>query len=232
MNSNSPIIVTGIPRSGTSIIAGTFVKCGAFGGIMTGKRGLYENDEIRDKVVKPYLTDTGVDKLGQYPLPDTGSMLIPRNWEERIAGIIKQQGYPGGNWLYKDSRASLIWPVFHYAFPNAKWVLVRRKTGDIIQSCVKTAYMSAFKKEEGWRKVGAENEEQAWLWWIHEYEKRFVEMIEAGINVKVIWPERMVYGDYGQLYETMDWLGLNWNKEIFNFVEPLLWTSRKKERGL
>ena len=55
MKEFSPIFVTGAARSGSGMIAGTFVKCGAFGGVMSNKRGMYENDHIRDKIVKPYL---------------------------------------------------------------------------------------------------------------------------------------------------------------------------------
>ena len=232
MIEQAPIFVTGAARSGSGMIAGVFVKCGAFGGVMTNKRGLYENDAIRDTIVKPYLTEVGVDTMGQFPLLDTQSMLIPRYWRTAVENVIIQEGYQRGPWMYKDARIGLTWPIWHYAFPNAKWVLVRRRTGDIIQSCVKTAYMEAFKKSENQKAVKVDSEEEGWKWWVHENEKRFVEMINEGVNVKVIWPERMVHGDYQQLYETLDWLGLKWTSDILNFIDPLLWTSRNKERRI
>ncbi len=40
----------------------------------------------------------------------------------------------------------------------------------------------------------------------------------------------MVQGDYQQMYETLDWLGLPWNKEVIDWIDPLLWVSRQKER--
>ena len=229
MIEQDPILVTGAARSGSGIAAGSFVKCGAFGGRMTNKRGLYENDKVRDLLVKPYLQDAGVDPLGQYPLLNTTNMLIPRHWRSQVQGIMEEEGYEGGSWMYKDSRIGLMWPVWHYAFPNAKWVLVRRRTGDIIESCTKTAYMSMFKDASIRQIVGVENEEAGWLWWIHEYEKRWVEMMNEGVNIRVFWPERMVYGDYSQLFEILDWLGLHWSSEIINFIDSSLWTSRKKE---
>ena len=54
-------------------------------------------------------------------------------------------------------------------------------------------------------------------------------MIEAGVNCKIVWPERMVRGDYYQMYEAMDWVGLPWNTKVLSVVDPLLWNSRKKE---
>jgi len=55
-------------------------------------------------------------------------------------------------------------------------------------------------------------------------------MVTEGLNCKVIWPHRMVTGDYSQLYETIDWLGLKWNDKALNFIHPLLWGNKQKER--
>jgi hypothetical protein len=73
--------------------------------------------------------------------------------------------------------------------------------------------------------------EEGWLEWVHEYEKRFVEMIQAGVNCKIIWPERMINGNLQQLYEVIEWLGLTWKKEALNHINPLLWGLDKKERS-
>jgi hypothetical protein len=229
---SSPIFVTGVLRSGSSMIAGVLNKCGAFGGNMavlkSNERGMYENIRIRDTIIKPYLLRMGADADGQYPLPE--NLDIPENWKKEVENIIKSEGYQSGAWMYKDSRIALTWKIWHYAFPNAKWVIVRRRTGDIIQSCVKTGFMKAFKNEDNRLSIKASTEEEGWLWLVHEYEKRFVEMMTEGVNCKIIWPERMVYGDYKQLYELMDWLRLSWTPEIFDYIDPLLETSRKKER--
>jgi len=76
------------------------------------------------------------------------------------------------------------------------------------------------------------NERDGWIWWVHQHEKRFIEMMESeeGVNVKVIWPHRMVNGDYTQIKDMIDWLGLKWNTEILNFVDPLLWHARNKQK--
>jgi hypothetical protein len=132
--------------------------------------------------------------------------------------------------MYKSSRASLLWPIWNHTFPNAKWVIVRRRTGDIIESCVKTGYMTAFKDPHIQAKTGVTCEEDGWLWMVHQYEDKFVEMIENGVNCKQVWPERMVSGDYRQMYETLDWVGLPWKTQVLTLADELLNTSRKKER--
>lgn len=225
-----PIIITGIPRSGSSMIAGVINRCGAFGGEMSGYKGVNENDAIKEILEKPYLASIWADEMGQYPLPDKNKISIPLAWKDMVDDIFERQGYSGGEWFYKSSRACLLWRIWDDAYPKAKWLIVRRRTGDIIESCKKTGYMKAFKNEKHCKAVKAKTEDEGWLWFVHEYEKRFVEMITEGVDHRIIYPERLVYNDYSQLYEALDWLGLKWKHEIFNYIDPLLETSRKKEK--
>jgi hypothetical protein len=67
-----PILITGCARSGTSMTAGIVHICGAFGGRMSGptpnnRKGMFENEEVRNQIVKPYLSSIGADPLGQKP---------------------------------------------------------------------------------------------------------------------------------------------------------------------
>ena len=87
--------------------------------------------------------------------------------------------------------------------------------------------MKAFRDRNNQVAVGASDVIEGWKWWVHQYEQRFVEMITEGLNCKVIWPERMVYGDYQQIMETVDWLGLKWKSEVLAWIDPKLWKSRK-----
>jgi len=139
------------------------------------------------------------------------------------------QGYKDGPWMYKGAKMCQHWPVWNYAFPDAKWIIVRRKTPDIINSCMRTGFMRAFVNQSNQRYVGAKNEQEGWLWWVHQHEERFVEMVKTGLNVKWIWPERMIDGDYSQIKEMLEWLGLEWDQDVVDFIEPKLWKSRQKK---
>jgi hypothetical protein len=219
-----PILITGIARSGTSMVAGIINICGAFGGAtahanLNNQKGMFENTHIRERVVKPYFREVGADPLGQDPLPDTDCISIPSNWRERVESVFEEQGYKDGVWFYKGAKMTLMWPVWDYAFPNAKWVVVRRKSTDIVDSCMQTSFMRAFNDREGWQG------------WIREHEKRFAQMYEAGLNLHVVWPERIIHGDYTQIYQLIDWLGLEYKaQEIMNFIEPKLWKAREKQK--
>jgi len=207
---NSPIFITGCQRSGSTIIAKIIKHCGTFTGSTTEMmENIYINNCIED-----YYKLHGWDD--QYKLPNTklSSCVLYSN----IKRGLKYDGYLEDKpWVYKSSKICQTWWLWN-KYKNAKWIIVRRRTGDIIQSCLKTGYMNAYQDYDGW------------LGWVHEHEKLFVEMIEAGVNCKQIWPERMAVGDYTQMKETVEWLGLTWNKDIINIVEPLLWNSNQHQK--
>jgi hypothetical protein len=235
---NAPILITGCARSGTSMVAGIVNICGAFGGKMSGPnmnnaKGMFENVAIRNTIVKPYFEFLGVDKLGQYPLPDINNLPIPSNWKTRVETVIREEGYKEGPWMYKGAKMCLHWPVWNYAFPDAKWLIVRRKTPDIINSCLKTGFMKAFNYSGNQKAVGANNAYDGWLWWVHQHEQRFIEMITEGLNVKIVWPERMITGDYSQMKDAMEWLGLEWQElKVVEFISPKLWKARRKVKPI
>lgn len=234
----SPVFITGIPRSGTSMIAGVLQICGAFlGGTpkpeKQSPRGMYENKKIHDRLVEPFLLGLGADPFCQFPLPRMDSLHIPIDWRDRVVGVLEEEGFPlGACWAYKSNKSCLIWPVWDFAFPNAKWIIVRRRTGDIINSCLSTMYMKAFKDPSNLKEIGVSSEEEGWKWMAHQYESHFIGMMEKGLNCKVIWPDRMINGDYSQLYEMMDWVGLKWSSKIFAealaYIDPKFWKVRRE----
>jgi hypothetical protein len=191
---------------------------------------MYTNDIVRDLIVEPYLDRMGVDINGQFPLPDTFGITIPMDWRERVEKVMIDEGYIQGQWVYKDSRSALIWKVWNNAFPNARWLIVRRRTADVIHSCEMTAFMSAFKDSKNRQATNSETEFAAWLWYVHQYEKKFVEMITKGLNCKVIWPERMINKDFRQIHEVVEWLGLEWKDNALDSINILLWGDPIKER--
>lgn len=222
--SNSPVFVTGVERSGSSLIARIIAMCGAFSGQTTS---MCENSNIK-AIVDFYYKQLGIDLRGQYPLPNTMELPIPSDWKNRVSSALSKDGYSSEKlWMYKGSRVGQIWPVWNYSYPNAKWIIVRRRTGDVVESCMRTGFMNAYGDRTIQQLVGVSTERDGWLWWIHEHEKLFREMIETGLNVKVIWPERMLGGDFQQIHEMLHWLDLPWNEGIISLLEVTLIKSKK-----
>jgi len=221
---HSPILITGIERSGSTFIARILDMCDVFSG--AGNR-MFENTMVHS------LHYEMIHNNGEL-FPETDRINIPYSWKDVILTEMEQEGLCDEQpWMVKGSILSRYWPVWHYAFPDARWLIVRRRTGDILQSCVKTGYMKMFKNAENLKKVNAENEKEGWLWWVHQYENKFIEMVHEGLNYKEIWPDRMaepveVEKSFKQIRETVEWLGLEWDEEIPNVILPLF----KHDRGI
>jgi len=231
---DSPILITGAARSGTSMIGACVHLCGAWKGDTGGPskynaKGMYENLPLRQDVVKPLLRGLKSDPRGQYPLPLTDNILIPQKFKQTVIDSITKQGWtPDKPWMYKCAKMSLIWPVWQYAFPDSKWIIVRRKTPDIVNSCMKTGFMTEFQNEDTQKKIKVDTEAEGWKWWVNRHEDKFVEIINAGLDVKTVWPERMIHADYTQMMQAIEWLGLKWNGPgVIDFIEPRLWKSRR-----
>jgi hypothetical protein len=212
-----PIFITGVERSGSTLIARILDACGVHSGYCNG---MFEHVTI---------TEFNNDYLKNFPFnfPKTEDINIPIKWKGAVEGVLTVEQALDKPWMIKSGTLTRMWPIWNYAYPDAKWLIIRRRTGDVIQSCLKTGYMRTFKIESNLESLGFIREEEGWLWWIHEYEKKFIEMMQAGLNCRVIWPERMVTGNYQQIYETIEWLGLKWNNDIPKVIDPLLNKSRE-----
>lgn len=147
-----PILVTGLPRSGTSLTAGVLHLCGAFvGQCVPGKgpanpRGFFENQFLRERVNKPLLRALDADPLGVFPLPDPDVARALPPFPRLRRSILERVAWEGCShneaWLFKDAKLTLLFPIWNQLFPRARWVLVRRDKADIIASCLRTPFMA------------------------------------------------------------------------------------------
>jgi len=215
-----PILITGAARSGTSIVAGTIQYCGAFGGKTTGptpfnKKGQFENSEIREKIIKSYLRQIGADPLGQKPLPQSDNLPMDKSIRKKMLSVMKNQGYTDGLWYFKDTKMCLVWPVFAAAFPEAQWIIVRRRKEEIVLGCLRTRFMHKRKSAASWAK------------WVDVHSRRFEEMKEH-LQCLEVWPEKMFQGNFGEMKKAINWLGLEWNRDVIHdFLEQRLWNKGK-----
>ena len=226
MKIDRPIYITGCPRSGTSIVAGVLQQAGA----VTGRVDkMFEDIDIREKVIKPFLTAMGIDKEGQYPLPIFHPSTVTPNmvarWKQKMSNYVKP-----GKWMYKDSRLLLINPLIDMAYPEAVWIVVRREAEDIINSCLQTGYMDAFNSPEVREKTRVKTVMDGWAWWESHYAYMINELKDSGAMVMEVWPQQMVEGNYQQMEAVLKTLGLECATEKLRaFIEPKLWKSIKKQ---
>lgn len=155
------IFVTGVPRSGTSLTVKILQSLGARTGPVNV---LYENLGVRETVLKPLIKANGGDPLGQKSFPDLGAVK-GGNLREALASHI---GVPiGPATLYKDPKVTLVWPAFVEAFPEAKWVIVRRDIESQIDALIRVPFITIHG-----------NDREAWRAWVGEYEWRLDRLAE------------------------------------------------------
>lgn len=225
-----PIIITGAQRSGASMTAGIIAACGAFSGQCFTPEGkerhsTFENLNIRNHIVRPFLSGIGADPNGQKPLPKielchAKAKTLGSVWRSRVLSIMKQDGWggelaEGWRWFVKSSSACLIWPLWAAAFPDAKWVIVRRGDKEVVRACLATAFMRAYHDDAGWSA------------WIATHRERFEEMKSSmAPRVLEFWPESIVRGELADARSMIGALGLNWHEDqVEEFMAPALWKA-------
>lgn len=214
---DTPTLITGCARSGTSLVAGIIHKCGAGGGELLGpnvwnQRGMFENLNVRENLVKPYLDAIYADPRGQRPLPVASSVPIIQDWHELFLNIMEEEGYTEGPLFYKGAKMCLMWPVWHAAFPRAKWVIVRRDDAGIAASCLRTTFMNSYKDVSGWQE------------WIDHHKECFDEMYNEHLDIFEVWTPSIVQGDLSEVQDMIEWLELEWREDVVReFISPEIW---------
>lgn len=210
------ILVTGVERSGSTLISRVLQLCEANTGL---------TNKMRENVSLRSLTQRYLDSLntGCF-MPTSNKFENAPNWSKLVENALSNEKIPNSMpFVFKYSGIAQMWPVWHLYYPDAKWIIVRRRTGDILNSLMETAYMSRFKNDKNIKAVNASNEKEAWLWWVHCYEDLFREMIATEtLNYRIIWPERMRDGDFSQIRELVAWCGLDFNEDVIPIMKNLL----------
>jgi len=223
---NSPIFVLGLPRSGTSMIAGSLGICGAWtgstvpGGGPENPKGYFEHTVIREHVTKKILTNLGCDPLGVRNLPPIDLQIEVPRLAQVIQEILERDGYKHDNpWLLKDAKLTLLWPIYKRAFPGATWLVVRRDEEGFINSCLRTYFMKQHSQNRDFWKKFAE-----------EYRLRINALINSGANVLEISSPDVVNGQFENLKEVVSRLGLTYReKELKEFISPAYWHGNSNE---
>ena len=205
-----PLIITGVPRSRTSLIMQLLQISGLFLGKVSGVTkanpippGQLENVEIINKVVKPELRAHGYDPKGQYPVPPIDFCDLNPQKRQQVLSIMKSQGLKENmDWGVKLCKSVWNWQSWHHAFPDATWIIVRRRDEDIIKSCMspKAAFMDKYNTPNGWQ------------WWINEHYERF-ELIKRDCIAYELDTDAVVNKDFTQLKAIIEAIGLKWKPD-------------------
>ncbi len=223
---NKPIFVLGLPRSGTSMVSGALAICGAWTGStvpacqLTNPKGFFEHTVIRERVTKKLLQNFGYDPLGVRKLPPRHFNQSVKNLAEIIKGVIEADGYMSNRpWLYKDAKLTLIWRIYLQAFPDARWVIVKRDEKSFIDSCLKAHFMKQHSQSRiYWRRLAK------------SYQTRLNDLKKSCRHVYTLNTPEIIQGDLTGLQKLTSELELDFRiKELHDFIKPDFWSSKYKQ---
>ena len=214
-----PVLVTGVPRSGTSMVAGILGTCGLWLGatVPGGKanpKGFFENARLREQVQKQILARHEFDPLGVRRLPPADWQPQINNLRSAVAQIIAGEGYDGDrSWGFKDAKMTLTWRIWQAHFPAARWVIVRRPKDDIVRSCLRTGFMRQHSTDAAY-----------WARFVDDYLERLDVLQRTVAWSGAIDSGAIVTGRCADLEALMRRLGLTWQPAAVRaFVSPDHW---------
>lgn len=199
-----PIIITGTPKSGTSLTAGIIHACGAWGGNMLkgseyNPKGFFENAELINK-----LNQMGAGFVNEQKRAETNyeKKMLELDMQERRQvshKILSDQGYSDGPWFFKAPDALRSPEFYHNLFPQASWIITNRNPNDVLES------YKRFDNDKGGM--------------LSEYTlSRFYDGIESLKKIipeyHEVWPMRELNNDLEAYEEIVSALGLEWNDEM------------------
>jgi len=207
-----PIIVTGCPRSRTSMVSGILSRCGVnFGAaekIKTSHNrfGQYENVEIIKNIEKPHLLRHGYDPMGQNPLPNPLFLPLHKDRRDKVLHILSKQNMNlSALWGFKDCKAALSFFSWIDAFPDATWIIAHRNKEDIAKSCQAQNFMKKCKD---------------WEAFVDEYRQKLSSLKQNTFNVYEVNTDDIVNYNLLKIKEIVENLGLEWTKAAENFISP------------
>ena len=216
---DSPVLITGLPRSGTSMVAGILGECGLWLGktVVGGKenaKGFFENILLREKAQKAILSAAGFDPLGVRKLPPPIWHPAIPDFRSGISRLLAQQGYDGTRpWGFKDAKMTLTWSIWREHFARATWIIVRRPSKDVIASCLRTGFMNQHSSDPAY-----------WRVFVKAYQDRLLELARAAPSHFEVDSSVIVGGEFGSIRQAATAAGLEWNEDsVRNFVSADLW---------
>jgi predicted O-methyltransferase YrrM len=222
----NPIIIAAPPRSGTTMVAGLLKKHGVWVGNArvtrypgTNSIIATENQNIKDlmKIMARSFDYQNWNK--GFPVI---SLEDAENWGCWLRSEIKKIVPDNTIWLIKTAWTLIFYDIWKAAFPDAKWIIIDRRTNDIVASALRHPAM----KRRGMKKikqyVRALKKKQSLVW------------DELGIKqVHYVYADALASGDMGTAGSLLTFCKITFNPKITrNFIKPEIYHKSARQGGI
>lgn len=226
-------LVTGCEKTGTSLVAGILHHCGVFGGAAPeleknsygNPKGCFENQLVKNGICKPFLLGKGLFNVRRLPPRFAGKSLdwfdpaiagpAPENLRRRVMAALMADGWDGeapvffkGPFLVRMPKAMCD------AFPEARWLLVRRNTQHAMEDRLRTRFCDPVQQVDGDGNYLPDD--------ILRCANEAMDQIrEHTGNAADIWPEKMIWGQWAAMRAEVEMAGGSWDQEEVEwFADP------------
>lgn len=185
------------------MVAGIVRIAGATGGLLNTAMGgrqesAMENQHLRHNAAEQAAAGT----------------ITPIELKSDVMSAMEKQSVAGGDrWFFKSSLLLDGWQVWADAFPRARWVIVRRSTRSIVNSCIHTGFMTQCQTHEEW---------QAWA---QAKVEKLLALRDCTCS-REVWPERFLSGNFDEINALIKWLGLQWDGLTLGQVIKAFWGGK------
>lgn len=145
---NKILVITGMHRSGTSMITQWLNKCGLsigerlLGALVGNEEGHFEDldfVEFHARVLEDrYMTGNGLTDKAVYELDDVA--------RQELTALIRSKNALHAEWGWKDPRTCLFLSVYREVLPDAQYLIIVRDYASVLNSLISRIYRSAEKK--------------------------------------------------------------------------------------
>lgn len=215
----APILIAGPPRSGSTMTAALLIKHGVWIGNsrvtpfpQTNSLIGTENGDIkaihkRHKNNQRYLN-------WATPLPSEVPE-DPKTFKEKVLDIVDTDG----KWLVKTAWLVIYWKMWNAAFPDARWVLLKRPATESANSVLRHPRM----KKRGYKTA---------INFMKALQQR-QKAIESGVHNSIyIETGKLAGKDHTEFQKLMRFCGIEPDLTIFeDFVNPEKWHGEKSTRN-
>jgi glycosyltransferase involved in cell wall biosynthesis len=172
--SHNVVVITGMHRSGTSVVAQALGRSGLFlGDDLKGPSRFNPEGYFEDLAFIRFHEDLLEANGAAWDAGDSlNALQIPHSYERKARDLVARKSSGRSVWGWKDPRSTLFLELWDRVLPEARWVFAARRPAEVVSSMLNRGDLKRFSVNPVRRALGAL---RLWV----AYNRRIVEYVKA-----------------------------------------------------